>query len=78
MLTFSDRVIVTFAAGQEGPFSQAVDHTVPPGPEVEIVVGGQMITQSPRGLFAVKVATDVACEFARTGQRSTTLTWQET
>jgi hypothetical protein len=73
-----DRVIVTFAAGEEGPFSQAVDHTAPLGSEVEIVVGGQMITQSPQGLFAAKVATDAACEFARTGHRSTTLTWQET
>lgn len=73
-----DRVIVTFAAGHEGPFSQAVDQTAPPGPQVEIVVGGQMITQSPKGLLAASVATDVACDFARTGQRSTSLTWQET
>jgi hypothetical protein len=72
-----DRVIVTFAAGEEGPFSQAVDHAGAPGPEVEIVVGGQMITQPPQALFGVKVATDVACEFARTGERSTTLTWTE-
>ena len=71
-------MIVTFRAGEEGPFSPAVDRRAPSGPGVEIVVGGQMIAQSPQGLFAAKVAVDVACEFARTGQRSTTLTWQET
>jgi Immunity protein Imm1 len=72
-----DRVIVTFAAGEDGPLSQAVDHAAATGPEVEIVVGGQMVTQSPQALFGVKVATDVACKFARTGERSTALTWTE-
>jgi hypothetical protein len=39
-----DRVIVTFSVGEEGPFSRAVDEAASPGPDVEIVVGGQMVT----------------------------------
>ena len=72
-----DRVIVTFAASEDGPFSQAIDATVPSEPEVEIVVGGQMVTQPPSQLFDVSVASGVACEFARTGLRSTAVAWTD-
>jgi hypothetical protein len=72
-----DRVIVTFAAGQEGPFSEAMDPSAPPGPHVHLFVGGQKITRSPQDLLSVAESVVVAFEFARTGSRSSAVAWRE-
>ena len=73
-----DRVVVTFAAGQEGPFAEAMSPSAPAGPDVQFFAGGQKITRSPQELVGIAVSVSVACEFARTGERSTAVAWRET
>ena len=71
-----DRFMVTFTAGTEGPFFQSRDMFAPPGPDIELIVGGQLISMTPELLVGRDDAIRVAVDFARSGARSAAVDWQ--
>jgi len=70
-----ERVIVTFAGGDEGPFYQAVTSSHEDDEDVQIRVGGQPVRVAARTLVSGADAAVAAIEFVRTGERPSSLVW---
>ncbi len=70
-----DRVIVTFADGEEGPFFQAVTSPNQDGEDVQVCVAGQPLWMPARTLVNEEDAIAAAIEFARSAERPLSLAW---
>jgi hypothetical protein len=70
-----DRVIVTFADGDEGPFFQAVTSPSPDGEDVRVCVAGQPVWMPARTLVSEEDAIAAAIEFVRSAERPLSLAW---